>query len=252
MNKTKGFTLIELLVVVAIIALLVAILIPAVQRAREEANRAACAATLKGLDTALYLYANSNRESYPFGWDDYDAVNDVWNDYDPASPTQFTPQHSLALMVFKDFIPTGSLICKGVGGRPADDVEELLLDTRNYIHYAYQDVAAKNTVAPLRNNYYARTGTNSSWPILGDRGALTAAGKYNGLASGNHTMSPGCQNVVAAHGVVRQYSTKIAPSTVDYCLVGYNSDYNAMDDNIYEDVPYVDDTFLVSSSDVIP
>ena len=68
MNKNKGFTLIELLVVVAIIALLVAILIPAVQRAREEANRAVCMTNLKGIDTAMYIYANAHRGSYPFGY----------------------------------------------------------------------------------------------------------------------------------------------------------------------------------------
>ncbi len=53
----KGFTLIELLVVVAIIALLIAILIPSLGRAKELANRASCSANLHGIQESMILYA---------------------------------------------------------------------------------------------------------------------------------------------------------------------------------------------------
>jgi prepilin-type N-terminal cleavage/methylation domain-containing protein len=49
MSKRIGFTLIEFLVVIAIITLLMAILIPALNRAREQGKRAACLHNLKGL-----------------------------------------------------------------------------------------------------------------------------------------------------------------------------------------------------------
>ncbi|NIA06463.1 MAG: DUF1559 domain-containing protein [Actinobacteria bacterium] len=55
-----GFTLIELLVVVAIIALLVAILLPALESAREEGRLSACATNLHHIGLALHLYANDN------------------------------------------------------------------------------------------------------------------------------------------------------------------------------------------------
>ncbi len=54
----KSFTLIELLVVVAIIAVLVALLLPSLQRARESARRVVCKSHLKELGTAYMLYAN--------------------------------------------------------------------------------------------------------------------------------------------------------------------------------------------------
>ncbi len=64
-KKRAAFTLIELLVVISIIAILISILLPALAKARELANRAVCMANIRGIIQAMITYADANNTTFP-------------------------------------------------------------------------------------------------------------------------------------------------------------------------------------------
>ena len=78
-----GFTLVELLVVIGIISVLIAILLPALSRARRQAQRVVCASNLRQLAGAFIAYAQANRGSFPAPANAYRAQVEDWIYWQP-------------------------------------------------------------------------------------------------------------------------------------------------------------------------
>ena len=76
-SGVRGFTLIELMVVITIIAMLAAILLPTLARAREAANRISCASNLWQLGMALLMFAGEHDGLLPPG-----TPNGIWGQWE--------------------------------------------------------------------------------------------------------------------------------------------------------------------------
>jgi len=193
--KKKGFTLIELLVVIAIIAMLLAILMPALNKVKKIASRVVCGTNLKGLGTAQTVYGNDNDGEYAVQggggahtWDDnitgdWQTPGKVW-----STAGTITVGASLYLLVREADVSPKSFVCPSSGETVYDGWNPNNLDIvqvwdfaspatgrgpKNCVSYSYhQPYAAGLTGAAStgsKGRYPATDGRTASFAVMADK-----------------------------------------------------------------------------------
>ena len=126
--KTKSFTLIELLVVIAIIAILAAMLLPALNKARMTAMKASCQGNLKSMGSAVQMYVADHDDTMP-------GLNGLSNYYNAWWKARIAPYMGIPLKpadnwsTWRKQLSSGSFRCPvwrlelitNTAGRPEDD-----------------------------------------------------------------------------------------------------------------------------------
>ncbi len=161
MRKRNGFTLIELLVVIAIIALLMAILMPALQRAKKQVWDIKCRHNLKQYGLAARMYLDDNKGSFPysFSWlyDDGGFVGCGW--HDATKNIKDNPDRAGQLWPYlkqKDvhLCPEFSVVAKMVGCSRCDGNTIPIEPQYSYCMNSYLNGPAWNSVpSQFRTNY---------------------------------------------------------------------------------------------------
>jgi prepilin-type N-terminal cleavage/methylation domain-containing protein/prepilin-type processing-associated H-X9-DG protein len=143
--KKKGFTLIELLVVIAIIAMLLAILMPALNKVKKIAQRVVCGTNLKGLGTAHIVYANDYEDDFVIqgggfthAWEyntgGWQSDVPVWDKQLPI-----TVGASLYLLVREADVSPKSFVCGGGGQQEFDGENAMSLDIVELYDFGHTD-----------------------------------------------------------------------------------------------------------------
>ncbi len=152
-----GFTLIELLVVIAIIAILAAMLLPALAGAKERAKRSQCANSLHQMGIAMQMYVTDNNSTYP--WLKWSDTGSVWYPYEMARFTApniaglETGWENLGLLYATGLLPSAAIFY--CGSNPKDP-------SNPYSYEHYEDTTLKWPFAMFNTdpagNKYARSG----------------------------------------------------------------------------------------------
>jgi prepilin-type N-terminal cleavage/methylation domain-containing protein len=160
MKRSKVFTLVELLVVVAIISILIAMLAPTINRARESAKQASCKASLRGIGQSLITYASDNKDRFP----------------------RFQNEYGMVLLLSRKYIDDPqTFVCPTVSNELWGDSDELSMLIKDANRDGTEDGGVRDPgiiVGPAANNSTANMHNNGNgapkFPILHNASGVAA------------------------------------------------------------------------------
>ena len=186
--KNKGFTLIELLVVIAIIAILAAMLLPALSKAREMGRRTACINNFKQLGLAYQMFADDHFERYPAVIDD--MICTTSGHYGEANYLGYT-------RIYPDYINTPATFwCQSSGIKKLTGpgtVATSIINTNDGAN-CFQDASSNRSYGFVFNLSVSNNAAHPV-PMVSDDDSYSS-----GTRSGNH---PGGANVLYMDGSVQ-------------------------------------------------